>query len=122
MIIVRGFLYGVEQKREETYLETTGVIIGFVRSGSKGEQVHTYVEYDINGVKYPGELKSYSSSFFVGSEIAIKYNPENPMDVYAKELGFLLPLVFLFIGVVFLGIGIFGRRIADKSTINKVEG
>ena len=51
------------------------------------------------------ELNTYSSSYYVGKEIIIHYNPNNYEDVYNIQVLKTIAFVFILIGIVMFTIG-----------------
>jgi len=63
-----------------------------------------YIEYNVHGKRYAHSLDYYNSGMYVGEEIDIRYNPNNPEQVSVKgeEYFALIPAG---IGIIFLTIG-----------------
>lgn len=83
-----------------SYEETTGS-----RRSGKTVYVITY-SYDINGVEYKGETRSYTP-ILVGDSIEVKYNPELPSVSTANTTpdtqGFIIVLIF---SIVLIAVGV----------------
>jgi len=63
---------------EKDYIKTTGVITEIDINGSGDDtEYHVFVEYKIEGKRYNEELGTYASSYKVGKELDIRYNPED---------------------------------------------
>ena len=85
--------------------ETTATII-HIETYSTGRNRHwnTYVRYEVDGQLLEGKLGSYSSSYFVGKEIAILYDINDPSQITAKGTRFIV-LLMPFMGLVFGCVG-----------------
>ena len=97
--------------------ETTATII-HIETYSTGRNRHwnTYVRYEVDGQLLEGKLRSYSSSYFVGKEITILYDINDPSQITAKGTRFIV-LLMPFMGLVFGGIGfwsLFAPRIKHR--------
>ena len=72
---------------------------------TKMDNDEVYVTYEVDGKEYNNKLNMRSSSFYVGKEIKIYYNQENPNIVVCDDLKILI-YIFLGIGLVFLLISV----------------
>ncbi len=74
--------------------------------GATSESLGTpVVEYTVDGKSYTATLNMASSSMHPGKRITVYYEKGNPQEVrYLDDNGWLIAL-FVFIGVVFAGIG-----------------
>lgn len=95
----------------KTYLEknkkftaTTATVVDY---NTNDEGLYAIVvEYEVDGIKYTKVSSTYSSMpQSIGSEISIKYNPDNPKDAIWKNdsTNIILPIF----AVVFTGAGVF---------------
>lgn len=73
-----------------------------------GERHHrVYVDYSLNGVTYTDmPLNEYSSDMYVGKEIVLFCNPENPGQTMSNFGIYLGGGILLFIGFVFALVGL----------------
>ncbi len=87
----------------ENKIDTVGTITNIVRRDEDDYDV--YVSYSIDGVEYESKLGGYSSTYHKGKQIDIYYDKDNPKNIGVKSLD-LLFLIFPFLGVLFLIVGI----------------
>jgi len=66
----------------------------------RNDNSKVYVKYTVSGQEYKNTLGYYTSGMYVGKEITIYYNPENPNDIQAS--GFGAYIIFGFGAVCFL--------------------
>lgn len=101
---------------------TQAEIIDIVRhhhygKGNKGNDYDVWIEYTVDGKNYNSRIKSYDSSMYVGKEIEVFYDPENPSDVrtnsnVATIICTAIGGLFLTLGIIFLAVAIIkGRKI-----------
>ena len=91
----------------KTAEKVTGTITGIYSSrgdDSTGNSSIT-VAYSYNGKQYETGLSEYSSSMWVGKDITLYVNRDNPRKVRTEELLFLPTLILAIIAVPFLIIG-----------------
>lgn len=83
-------------------IRTTATITGieYKRKGTS----RTHVKYEVDGKQYTPVLTQYSSSYHVGKNIEIYYDPDNPAKVFSPMI---LPIVFPILGALFAAGGIF---------------
>lgn len=80
----------------ETYYDSDG-----------DSQHHVWVAYTHGGTTYSGvPLNEYSSNMYIGKEITIWCNPEDPYNVISDTGIWLGGCILLFMGVVFAAVGI----------------
>lgn len=119
LFFVGGGLWGTLHKSTATS-EATATIIKIDRVDID-EENYTYTVYvtytDYNGVSHEAEANSYSSSYKVGSEIAIKYDIDNPEFVESDSTN-ILPLIALIVGAVAVIFSIIKIVIAFKKPID----
>ena len=65
----------------------------------------TFVKYQADGREYEEEIGYHEPDFAEGQTIEIRYNPDNPAQIEAASLGFLLYLLIL--GAILVPAGIF---------------
>ena len=75
-----------------------------LRGGNAGF-VHVYVRYTVNGVTHNNRLEIRSVRRYVGEEIAILYNPDNPSQITARDRHLVPPASEERGGVLIVGIG-----------------
>ncbi len=103
----------VSENKAENYIETNAVItdIEVYYSGNNSYSYIVHINYMVDEKEFNTTLKYYDSSFYVGKEIVIKYNQDNPYEVTAtgvgiKILNFGVGGMFMLIGIVLLVISI----------------
>lgn len=87
------------------YVATTGTITrievdhhpGVQKTGSKTTE-KVYVEYKVDGVRYESMSDIYDSSYHVGKEIKIFYDPADPSRIRGE--GTKLGYFFIGIGII----------------------
>ena len=92
------------------YAETTATIAEIVpldvdgADAEEGIQYIVYVDYVVDGVSYTHkEINSYDSSYAVGKEIVIMYDPADPETIVAKNPVWLIILLYAGAGLCFAG-------------------
>jgi len=101
---------------ETTYAEITDIDEeAYYRKGRRKTRHHVWVEYEVDGSTYNRKLDSYNSSMYVGSDIEIYYDPENPSDIWTGSrvgeiIMFFMGGGFMILGGVFLLIVVFQKR------------
>ncbi len=105
VLIVGGILFvciGVNQtKNVDTFKEVNATITNIDVEYGVGEETNQYtvlVKYTVNGKEYEEEIDNYKSSYSVGDEITVKYNPQKPEEITAMSKGGLI--VYIAVGVV----------------------
>lgn len=87
---------------------------------SDGDSHHTvFVEFDVDNKEYFGTLNEYNSGMYIGKEVNIYYDPQNP-NIFkgssSKYAGYLLSgfgAIFFLVGAIPLGV------MAKKSSNSK---
>lgn len=76
--------------------------------GDEGDTDYTaYVTYEYEGMEYKRvRLDEYNSSLYEGKTIELYLDKDNPRHVRIKSVIYLLPIVFIGIGIIFLLIGV----------------
>lgn len=90
-------------EKNETFVETTSRVVDY-KYNDEGLQA-IVVEYVVDGQTYQKVSNSYSNmSKSIGTEVSIKYNPNNPHDAIwtLDSTNIILPIV----GVVFTLVGV----------------
>lgn len=90
-------------EKNETFVETTSRVVDY-KYNDEGLQA-IVVEYVVDGQTYQKVSNSYSNmSKSIGTEVSIKYNPNNPQDAIwtLDSTNIILPIV----GVVFTLVGV----------------
>lgn len=92
---------------EKTSEKVTGTITGMYGSREEDSTDNSgiFVEYSYNGREYEVELSEYSSNMWVGKDITLYVNTENPQKVQTADLLFLPTFVLGCVGVPFFIIG-----------------
>lgn len=102
-ILVYGILdFRSYVKKAATFSDTTGTVVDYSYSTSTRDDYGNYnvlraeiVEYVVDGNEYTCKSGTYSNNYrSIGSQMDIKYNPEDPSDAYIASDGrSLLPLL-----------------------------
>lgn len=87
-------------KKEYTAVEAT-----IVRFEGHKDRASTFVTYSVDGQAYENSINSYSSTWSVGDEITVYYNPQNPNQI-KTTMPIILFIMFGFIGILFIIVGI----------------
>lgn len=96
---------GFRERAEEITAEITG--ISSYRASDGDRRHNVYVTYQYDGRVYEDiELNFYRSGMYEGQEIPLLCNPENPGHVKSPGGMLLLEMVFLLIGILFMGIAL----------------
>lgn len=89
----------------ENKVDTVGTITDIsIYRGNRNTKHQTLVKYSVDDKEYESMLNSYSSSFYVGKEIDIYYDRDNPNKIGVKTLDYVF-LIFPSIGSIFVIIG-----------------
>lgn len=91
-----------------------GTITELYPSNDNETGYKVYVTYNVDGVEYESLLNGYSSNFYIGKEIEIYYDKDNPNIIGMKSLD-LMFLLFSLIGFIFLVIGCTGIIVKIKN-------
>ncbi len=128
VLIVGGILFiciGFNQsKNVDTFREVKATITNIDVQYGVGEETNQYtvlVKYSVNGKQYEEPIDNYKSSYKVGDEITVKYNPENPKEVTATTKGALVLYIAVGViaaiaGVLTLIRGLMGKSIGKVTT------
>ena len=96
---------GFRERAEEITAEITG--ISSYRASDGDRRHNVYVTYQYGGRIYEDiELNFYRSGMYEGQEISLLCDPENPGHVKSPGGMLLLEMVFLLIGILFMGIAL----------------
>ncbi len=81
--LVVMFLFSARAEKYETQGVAVEAVISDIQSEYRhDEYVHyTIVTYEVDGVSYTNKLDTYTSSFYVGKKITIRYMPDNPNQI-----------------------------------------
>ena len=107
MLVIAIICAAFSGNTKKTAEKVTGTITGIYSSrgeDSNGNSSIT-VSYSYNGQQYETGLGEYSSSMWVGKDIGLYVNQDNPRKVRTGELLFLPTLILAIIAVPFLAIG-----------------
>ena len=84
---------------------TTATIESINRNKKIGETPHgtsyVRVSYSINGNSYESIINEYRLGWYVGEELTVLYDTEDPNNIRMKDLIFLNPILFCFLGIIF---------------------
>ena len=97
-LLVIGTLLIVDRiEKEKTFIDTTGIVIGFNSHGGYDENLYDnyfyedveyapIVKYVVGGEYYETNhnVYSYPPKYRIGQRVSLKYNPNNPRDVVFK--------------------------------------
>lgn len=89
--------------------QTQGEIIdierdSYRRNGKRHTSHNVTIGYTVDGEYYEREINQYSSRMYVGKELTVYYDPDNPG--YARIYLPVIPAVFIGVGGIFLVIGV----------------
>lgn len=99
-----------------TYAEITDIVRHHqYKKGNKGDNYDVWIEYTVDGKTYNSRINSYDSSMYVGKEIEVYYDPENPSDVrtgsnVAVAICTAMGGLFFALGMTFLTVAIIKGR------------
>ena len=120
LIILGGF---VVQQEITDYLKTAQTTtaeitdIDVYRDSDGDYNYNVFVEFDIANNKYSGRLNEYSSNMYIGKEVDIFYDPQNPNDFKGSGLKYFGVFVSGF-GTLFFLIGIIPICVGIKKSKN----
>lgn len=99
IFIAMGVLINTSLQGYKNYIDINATIVEIT------DEQEVYVQYQVDRKVYTSKTNTYSSSYKVGQELQVAYNPNDPSEVVEKSsiMGYLLM-------VVGLGCGIFGVR------------
>lgn len=119
-----GIIWLVSNSRfKQNAVEVSAVIqeIKSYRDSDEDINYSVYVNYSYNGQYYENvKLSEYNSSMYVGKEIAILIDPDNPRKNMTNFGLYLAPAIFIGMGAIFACVGIFPLiGIGQKSAVQK---
>ena len=105
ILFTAGIAVGVSSHTFRQKAEPVNAVILAMR-GATSESLGTpVVEYAVDGKSYTATLNMASSSMHPGKRITVYYQKSNPQEVrYLDDNGWLI-LLFVFMGIVFIGMG-----------------
>lgn len=106
----------VYNEKNETYIETNSKVVDYTYNDEGLQAI--IVEYVVDGQTYKKYSNTYSTAAqSIGTEVSIKYNPNNPNDAIwtVDSNNIVLPLF----GIAFLLIGIFIMFTSFKNRNNQ---
>lgn len=100
-VVVGIFAYKVGNDFKKTAVSTKAEIMNIQ---SYDDSHNVLVEFDVDGQTYTGQLNYYDNSMYVGKEVTVYYNPDNPNDFRGADYvwGYL---IFVLVGSIFFIIG-----------------
>lgn len=105
IFVIVGIIIGINVFNYENKVDTIGTIVDIYSHRSNRDTTHkVLVKYNANDKEYESILNSYSSSFYVGKEIDIYYDIDNPNKIGVKSLDYVF-LIFPGLGAIFVIIG-----------------
>lgn len=120
-LLVAGGMYLFLGSKTSDYVETDATVVAFEDYVRNDEtRTRTTIEYEVDGQLYEARLNEYSSSWQVGQQIDVKYNPDDPYEVTTGiAQKFILP-IFAAVGAVLLLIGV-GMLFFQRRQKKKIE-
>lgn len=110
VLFISGFAwFSSGLKFKENAVEVSAEIVDILpyRDSDGERQYRPYITYSFNGTTYSGRpLNSYSSDMYIGQEITILCNPDNPERVMTNLSIYLGGGIFIGMGVIFSLVGI----------------
>lgn len=102
ILLVAGIFVTLNAKKG--YAETTATITNIEHEQlGDSDYYHVFVDYTVGGHAYTNvEINSYDSSYQVGKQITILYNPNNPSEIVGKNPSWLNIVLFVASGVLFV--------------------
>ena len=111
LLIIGGIVligFGVSRCEKLASFKETAATISKIESyyDSDGDLEHlVYVTYTVDGETYVSQYDEYSSTFYEGKSITVRYDPEAPASVMSPSV---IPLIIFFgFGVGLTGFGIY---------------
>lgn len=92
------------KEKDATFIPITSKVVSYA-TNSDGLQA-IIVEYEVDGNKYTKQSNTYSSMpKSIGTEVGVKYNPDNPNDaIWEKDstgtILFIVSVVFIVAGAI----------------------
>ncbi len=103
---------------------TTATIVSINRNRnireSNNSVSYTRVTYSIDGKEYESTINECRLGWYVGEEITILYNTEDPNNIKMKDLIFFHPILFGCLGLVFLGASV-GIKVYLKNALERMK-
>lgn len=100
------FIKGAVNKNSGEEITAVVTSIDRYRDSNGNIDHNVYVDYEYDGVEYTDmPLNYYSSSMRKGKKIGITVDPDEPTDILATDINFLLGGIFGGIGLIFAAIG-----------------
>ena len=99
-MIYLGIQNSMQQK---SFYDTDGVITKIYRVDDNDKEYHydVFVKYTVNGKEYESLLGEYKNNFREGMELALKYDPADPVNVISAGPGMSIYLiVFGSVGII----------------------
>lgn len=89
--------------------------------GKHNSDYDAWVEYYVDGEKYEQKLNEYSSSMYIGQNMEIFYDPENPNKIMRDS--YVLEIVFISVGGLLVIVGVIFSTvyIKGKSRIKRLK-
>ena len=118
IFVIIGLTVMKNKLNYENKVDTKGTIteISSYRDSTGDEEHEVYVSYTVGGRRNRAKLNGYSSSFYEGKEIDIYYDKDNPNNIGVKSLD---KLFLIFLGIIFVIIGVSGIVIKIKNDIKE---
>lgn len=121
--LIIGGIFSIKNSKEfmENAIETYAIITDIQTSrDSDGDIDHdVFVEFEVNGKKYDGELDSYTSGMHEGGTTLIYYNPNNPND-FRSSFSKFGGVILIVLGSIFSAVGIIPIFVKNmKKSTNK---
>ncbi|TYQ13262.1 UNVERIFIED_CONTAM: uncharacterized protein DUF3592 [Acetivibrio alkalicellulosi] len=100
--------------------ETTATITDIYVYGSRGDTDHdVFVKYNVGGREYNQLLNYYTSSMYVGQEIKIYYDLNEPSRIRGASI--MVEIILIILGAVFFLIGFFVIVIKIRNISKKIR-
>ena len=118
ILIIVGIIM---QKNNSEFLETAestnAEITDIATSHDSDGDVHhsVFVKFEVDGETYEGQLGQYDSGMYVGKEVTVYYNPDNPHNFKGSNSGFVGYFMIIFASIFFL-IGIIPLFLSGKKS------
>lgn len=117
------------------YASCMGTIVSTEGSGdyTSGPSSKTTITYTVDGLEYQGTLNIYSSSYVKGDAVTVYYDLSNPnhfevpeiseaafgtMSAVFSGVGIIFAVLFGFVGIILLIVGVILIRSAKKDSIS----
>lgn len=107
MMVAGGYGLSYTKRMDKEYIPIVAKIDNIqtnTRHSGKKARVNydVRVSYVVDGNQYLEKLNSYSADMEIGSNINLKYNPENPSDIRSVEIEHTIFLAMAFVGLTIL--------------------